>query len=163
MYVACTGWMMCEIIFEFVRSCVSSSPFSSTLTFSPRTHAPSLPLNLSLFHINLYWELSHDVPSFDAQRQANPFYDWRSDRWANTSLSHLSMARQTGMSKCQCQCRSVKLCEYLRHIHSLLSCVVETIMSAETRVPSSADLREYVYFIYMTCHISAYEIEGCIT
>lgn len=29
--------------------------------------------------------------------------------------------------------------------------------------PSPEHLREYVDFIYMTCHISAYEIEGCIT
>lgn len=44
--------------------------------------------------------------------------------------------------------------EYLRHIHHLLSRVVEPIMSAETLVtPPSAHLREYVYFIYTTCHV----------
>lgn len=88
------------------------------------------------------------------------FYDWRNDRCANLFLSHLSSAHHDWMRSCQCWRRSAKLREYLRHVCSLLSCVVETVMSAET-VPQH--LREYLYFIYMTFHISAFETEGCIT
>lgn len=44
--------------------------------------------------------------------------------------------------ECQCWCRSANGGEYLRHIRSLLSCVDETIMSAETLVPPCLNIWE---------------------
>lgn len=130
----------------------------------PETEIQSLPRNLKylpLFHIGLFSELLDDVPSFDAQQQAHPFYDCGSDRCANVSLSHLSAARQIGMRSAVVDAGQ-RDSESFRRVRGLLSCVFETIKSAETLV-SLPHLRECVHFIYMPLHISALEIEGCIT
>ena len=145
--------------------------FPVTARRPPHPHSPESQTSPSFPHKLYFQSFWNAVPRFDAQQQARPFFFFFFFLW----LSEWQMCKCFPLSSVwgtldwnealQCRCRSVRLKEYLRHIRSLLSCVVETIMSAETLLPppSPEHLREYVDFIYMTCHISAYEIEGCIT
>lgn len=164
-----TGWLVWGIIcvpFHIIHVCVipSSSSIHIQTFFCLCTQAQSLPLNLkylSLFH-KLIFRAFGWCALLWCTTASSPFLWLR--EWQMCKCFPLSSVYSTSNwnEKCQCQCRSVRLSESLRHSHSLLSCVVETIMSAET-LTSVPHLREYVYFIYMTCHISAYEMEGCIT
>lgn len=47
------------------------------------------------------------------------------------------------------------------HSEPFILCCWNNNVSRDLR--TQAHLREYVCFIYMACHISAYEIKGCIT
>lgn len=158
------GWIVCEGLSQFM--CVFLALLRVTYThFCVFAHRhQSLPLNLkylSLFHKLIFRAFAWCALLW-CTTASSPFL-WLKE-WQMCKCFSLSSVYGTSNwnEKCQCQCRSVRLSESLRHIHSLLSCVVETIMSAETLI-STSHLREYVYFIYMTCHVSAYEMEGCIT
>lgn len=125
-------WFACDTIYKDVFVCVRSITSSVT----QKTHfffffvlERILPLNfkyLLLLHIfgccALLWYPTASSP-----------FSWLKE-WRMCKCFPLSSVYNASdwNEECQCQCRPVKLCEYLRHIHSLLSFVVGTIMSAET-------------------------------